>query len=162
MKKTIAVIGSSELSNTTLVSKMATMNYPLLLADHKWEKVKECILTEYPSASVEVIDCSKECAWQSDIILLYHTDEYKPLLEKIRNVVTGKLIINLVNDLNSLEQQLLLPYSKVVNVSFEYGQGVVEYTISGENQQAVEQAILLLDEIGFKSKRELLEDNLGK
>ncbi|MDF2456161.1 MAG: oxidoreductase [Cytophagaceae bacterium] len=153
MKKIIAVIGSSTHSDSTIVSRMAALGYPLLLADQKWERVKQCILKEHPEAVVEVLDCSHECAWQADMILLYHSDEYKKLLDHIKNVVTGKIVINVVSDLQNKDVQHLLPFSKVVNTLADFSPEVVSYTISGENNQAVEQVLLLFDEIGFKSDK---------
>jgi len=153
MKKTIAVIGSSNHSDSTLVSRIAALGYPLLLADQKWESVKQCILREYPAASVEVLDCSHECAWQADMIILYHSDEYKKLLDHIKNVVTGKIVVNVVSDLKNEEVQNLLPFSKVVNTWANFSPKVVSYTVRGENNQAVEQVLLLFDEIGFKSDK---------
>lgn len=151
MKKTIAVIGSSNHSDSSIVSRMAALGYPLLLADQKWESVKQCILQQHPLASVEVLDCSRECAWQADMILLYHSEEYVTLLEHIKNVVTGKIIVNVVEDLQNKEVQHLLAYSKVVNTLADFTPEVVSYTVRGENHSAVEQVLLLFDEIGFKS-----------
>ncbi|MBC7488251.1 MAG: hypothetical protein H7282_16035 [Cytophagaceae bacterium] len=151
MKKTIAVIGSSNHSDTSIVSRLAALGYPLLLADKKWEKVKECILKQHAEASVEMLNCSHECAWQADVILLYHSAEYLQLLKKIKNVVTGKIIVNMVNDFNNKEVQDLLPFSKVVHTMADFTPEVVSYKVRGENNHAVEQVLLLFDEIGFKS-----------
>ena len=153
MKKTIAVIGSSSQSDSTIVSRMAALGYPLLLADQKWERVKQCIQQQHPDASVEVLDCSRECAWQADMILLYHSEEYIQLLEHIKNVVTGKIVVNVVQDFQSHEVQDLLPFSKVVDTLADFSPEVVSYTVRGENNQAVEQVLLLFDEIGFKSDK---------
>lgn len=153
MRKTIAVIGSSNQSDSTIVSRLAALGYPLLLADQKWESVKQCIQKEHPEASVEVLDCSRECAWQADLILLYHSDEYKKLLDHIKNVVTGKIVVNVVTDLQEKDVQDLLPFSKVVNTLADFSPEVVSYTVRGENNQAVEQVLLLFDEIGFKSNK---------
>jgi len=153
MKKTIAVIGSSNQSDTTIVSRLAALGYPLLLADRKWERVKQCILNQHAEASVEMLDCSHECAWQADVILLYHSEEYLQLLGKIKNVVTGKIIVNMVSDFKSKEVQDLLPFSKVVHILADFTSEVVSYTVRGENNHAVEQVLLLFDEIGFKSNQ---------
>jgi hypothetical protein len=153
MKKTIAVIGSSNHSDTTIVSRLAALGYPLLLADQKWESVKQCILKQHANASVELLDCSHECAWQADMILLYHSEEYLKLLQKIKNVATGKIIINMVSDFKNKDVQDLLPLSKVVHTQADFTSEVVSYTIRGENNQAVEQVLLLFDEIGFKSNQ---------
>ncbi len=153
MKKTIAVIGSSNHSDSSIVSRMAALGYPLLLADQKWESVKQCILEQHPNASVEVLDCSHECAWQADMILLYHSEEYEKLLNYIKNVVTGKIVVNVVKDFTSNEVQQLLPFSKVVDTLADFTPEVVSYTVRGDNNQAVEQVLLLFDEIGFKSNK---------
>lgn len=151
MKKTIAVIGSSNHSDSTIVSRMAALGYPLLLADQKWESVKHCILQQHPHASLEVLDCSHECAWQADLILFYHSEEYVKLLSYIKNVVTGKIVVNVVNDFKSNQVQHLLPFSKVVDALADFTAEVVSYGVRGDNHQAVEQVLLLFDEIGFKS-----------
>ena len=151
MKKTIAVIGSSNQSDTSTVSRLAALGYPILLADEKWQCIKDSILKKHPEASVEVLECSHESAWQADIILLYLSNEYKGLLEKIKTVVTGKIIINVVDHFQNNEVQELLPFSKVINALVDFAPEVVSYTVKGENNQAVEQVLLLFDEIGFKS-----------
>lgn len=153
MKKTIAVIGSSSHSDSNVVFRLASLGYPILLADQNWECVKDKIIAQYPSASVEMLQCSHECAWQADFILLYLSDEYKGLLEKIKTVVTGKLVIHVVNQFVANEVQQLLPFSKVVHAQVDLSPEMVSFTVRGENDQAVEQVLLLFDEIGFKSNR---------
>jgi hypothetical protein len=153
MKKTIAVIGSSNHSDSNMVFRLATLGYPILLADKKWECIRDSILSKHPHASVEMLECSHECAWQADFILLYLSDEYKALLERIKTVVTGKLVINVVNHFQDNEVQQLLPFSKVVHANIDLIPEVVSFTVRGENNQAVEQTLLLFDEIGFKSNK---------
>ncbi|MDB5273514.1 MAG: oxidoreductase [Chitinophagaceae bacterium] len=153
MKKTIAVVGSSNHSDSNMVFRLAALGYPILLADEKWECIRNSILSKHPQASVEMLQCSHECAWQADLILLYLSDEYKDLLDKIKTVVTGKLVINVVNHFLENEVQQLLPFSKVVHANIDLTPEVVSFTVRGENNQAVEQALLLFDEIGFKSNR---------
>ena len=153
MKKTITVIGSSNHSDISIVLRLAALGYPLLLADKKWESVKQRILKQYIEASVEMLDCSHECAWQADMILLYHSDQYLELLDKIKNVATGKIIVNMVHDFITKDVQDALPFSKVVHTWAVPSTQVISYTVKGENNQAVEQVLLLFDEIGFKSNQ---------
>lgn len=153
MKKTIAVIGSSSHADKSLVSRLAALGHPLLLADRKWESVKRCILTQHANASVEMIDCSLECAWQADVILLYHCEEYLQLLDTIKSVITGKLIVNIVSDLKDYRVHDLLPYAKVVNTLADFTIGIESYAVKGENYHAVEQVALLFDAIGLKSNQ---------
>jgi len=153
MKKTIAVIGSSNPSETSIVSRLSALGYPILLADEKWQCVKDSILKKHPEASVEVLECSHESAWQADIILLYLNNECKGLLEKIKTVVTGKIVINIVDCFQNNEVQESLPFSKVIDAWVDFTPEVVSYAVKGENDQAVEQVLLLFDEIGFKSNK---------
>jgi predicted dinucleotide-binding enzyme len=152
LKKTIAIIGSSHHTDHSLVNRLAALGYPLLLADQQWEQVKQCILSQHPEAFVEIIDCSLECAWQADMVLLYPSEEYKNALDAIKNVVTGKVIVHLANDFKNKEVQHLLPFSKVVTAVANSLKEKVSYTIGGQSNQAVQQVLLLFDEIGFKSK----------
>src|SRR5690606_8049817 len=94
-------------------------------------KLKSSLSTSDVKAMIDTNDCAKEVAWEADIIILacaYKVE--KEIIERIREVATGKILISISNpfDVNysdlvrstttsaAEELQKLLPHSKVVKV----------------------------------------------
>jgi 8-hydroxy-5-deazaflavin:NADPH oxidoreductase len=132
VKKTIAIIGASGDMGSALATALVNSNYRLLLMSRdksKAGKLASYLKRQTPRAEVEIIDCEKEACWEADIILLavpYKIE--KEVAEKIREVATQKVVIDVSNPLDESyghlitapnlsaaeELQKALPHSRVV------------------------------------------------
>ena len=131
-KKTIAIIGAAGEMGSAIAKALINSNYRLLLMSRNKGNIGKLyayLKRTSPSAEVAVIECEKEACWEADIILLavpYKVE--KEVAEKIREVATQKIAIDLSNPLNETydylittpdtsaaeELQTALPNSKVV------------------------------------------------
>ena len=116
MKKTIAIIGAGEAAGATMAQRLAEADYPVLLMDKDAEKSKTLqhfLAVAWPTAEVDVVNCSYECAWEADVVVLAVPDEeLQPVAEKIRMVVTRKPVIRIADSAGTL--QTLFPPSIIV------------------------------------------------
>jgi predicted dinucleotide-binding enzyme len=99
MKKTIAFIGFDEQA-ASFILRLLGKGYPILLTENDNSPALEVfqakVLSEFAGSQFEVVNCSKECAWESDVIVLNVASEAVPKLSaKIKNVITGKILITL-------------------------------------------------------------------
>lgn len=176
-KQTIAVIGASGNMGSAISKSLAKGNYRLLLFSENESKVQpvlDDIKKSYPSADVEITDCSKQASWEADIIILAvpHNAE-KGIAEKIGEVSNQKIVISIANPLNESfdglttppdtsaaeELQKLLPNAKVVktfNTTFAadfaspFIDGKqVDAFIAGNDAEALETATELVTVAGF-------------
>jgi len=133
-------------------------------------KIKETT----PNADVEILDCSKEASWEADIIIpAVPYQSQAEVASKIKDVVTGKIVISISNPLNetydglatdpttSAAEELakLLPHSKVVkafNTVFgaDFNTPVidgktVDTFIAGDDEEAVSVVTELVKDAGF-------------
>ncbi len=132
MKTTIAVIGAAGRMGSGIASKLAEAGYRVLLAGKDQSKLADLsirIREKFSGADIDTLDCSKEASWEADIIILAvpYSKEIE-IAEKIKDVVTGKIVVSISNPLNqaldglttnpstSAAEELAnyLPYSKVV------------------------------------------------
>jgi len=131
-KKTVAIIGASGDMGSAIARSLVNSNYRLLLMSRgktKLAKLFAYIKRKSSTAEVAIIDCEKEACWEADIILLavpYRVE--KEVVEKIREVTTQKVVIDVSNPLNESYEHLItvpdtsaaeelqkaLPHSKVV------------------------------------------------
>jgi predicted dinucleotide-binding enzyme len=158
-KKTVALLGVSETNSIFLAKQIAKTN-PVLLFDHDvvvLNAVYSQILLEYPNAKAEIMICPTNASWEADVIILSNaaaTDGN--LIEKIRNVATGKIVLFLENkkntDENSYEKlQDLFPFSKVVQ-SFESADNSNDSLfLNGNDNEAVKTILTLFTSIGLKA-----------
>ena len=132
VRKTIAIIGASGEMGSAFAKALVNSNYRLLLMSRdrsKAEQLSACLRKNTPTAEVGVISCEKDACWEADIILLtVPYKEEKEVAEKIREVATQKVIIDVSNPLNESHDHLItapdtsaaeelqkaLPNSKVV------------------------------------------------
>ena len=119
MKKTVAIIGAGEPIGASIAQRLAEADFPVLLMDkdaRKVETLQHFLAVACPTALVDVVDCSYECAWEADAVVLSVPDgEVRAVAEKIRTVVTQKPVIRIADSVHEL--QSLLPYSKVILAS---------------------------------------------
>ena len=176
-KQTIAVIGASGNMGSAISKSLAKGNYRLLLFSENESKVQpvlDDIKKSYPSADVEITNCSKQASWEADIIILAvpHNVE-KGIAEKIGEVSNQKVVISIANPLNETydglttppdtsaaeELQKLLPNAKVVktfNTTFaaDFASPIidgkqVDAFIAGDDAEALETATELVSVAGF-------------
>lgn len=160
-RRTFAVLGVSEIKSIFLAKQIARTN-SVLLFDHDavvLNTVYSQILSEHPNANTEIMICPTNASWEADVIILSNaaaTDVN--LIEKIRNVATGKIVLFLENKKNtnisgnSVEKwQHLFPYSKVVQ-SFESADNSNDsFFLNGNDKEALKTILTLFTSIGLKS-----------
>lgn len=133
-KETIAIIGATGNIGASVARNLAKDRYRLVLMSSDapaLSRLKDSLSTADTRAIVDINDCAKDVAWEADIIILalpYKVE--REIVEKIREVATGKIVISMSNpfDVNysdlvtspnssaAEELQKLLPHSKVVKV----------------------------------------------
>jgi hypothetical protein len=160
-RRTFAVLGVSETNSIFLAKQIAKTN-PVLLFDHDavvLNTVYSQILLEYPNANAEMMICPTNASWEADVIIISNaaaTDSN--LIEKIRNVATGKIVLFLENKKNtdisgnSPEKfKHLFPFSKVVQ-SFESADDFNNSLfLNGNDKEAVKIILTLFASIGLEA-----------
>jgi hypothetical protein len=160
-RRTFAVLGVSEIKSIFLAKQIAKTN-PVLLFDHDavvLNTVYSQILSEHPNANAEIMICPTNASWEADVIILSNaaTTDVN-LIEKIRNVATGKIILFLENKKNTNTSgntdeklQYLFPFSKVVQSFESADDSNNSLFLSGNDKEAVKTILTLLTSIGLKS-----------
>ena len=160
-RRTFAVLGISETKSIFLAKQIAKTN-PVLLFDYDavvLNKVHAQILLEYPKANAEMMICPTNASWEADIIILSNdagTDDN--FIKKIRRVATGKIVLVLVNEKNTInfestldKLQHLFPFSKVVQ-SFESMDEVEDpVLLKGNDEETLKTIWTLFTSIGLKA-----------
>jgi NADPH-dependent F420 reductase len=177
MKKTIAVIGAAGNMGSGIARNLAKAGYRVLVAGNNQIKLNDLIAKikeGTPQAEVEIINCSKEASWEADVIIpAIPFKEQAAVASKIKDVVTGKIVVSLVNPLNdtydglvtgpttSAAEELakLLPYSKVVkafNTVFaadfntpQIAGKTADVFIAGDDEEAAATVAELVKDSGF-------------
>ncbi len=177
MKQTIAVIGAAGSMGSSIAQTLAKAGHRILLAGRTPAKVKgllASISTTNPDAEVEFRDCAREASWEADIVIPavpYNAQE--EVATKIKDVVTGKIVISIANPLNSTYDALvtppttsaaeelahLLPSSKVVKAfntvfaadfdSPNVSGKTMDCFVAGDDGAAVETVAALVQDAGF-------------
>ena len=160
-RRTFAVLGVSEIKSIFLAKQISKTN-PVLLFDNDavvLNTVYSQILSEHPNANAEMMICPTNASWEADVIILSNAAASdSSLIEKIRNVATGKIVLFLENKKNtnisgnSVEKwQHLFPYSKVVQ-SFESADNSNDsFFLNGNDKEAVKTILTLFTSIGLKA-----------
>jgi 8-hydroxy-5-deazaflavin:NADPH oxidoreductase len=126
VKKTIAVVATENENAISIVTKLASGNYRLLLISKDKQhftrplaKVKK----ENPDTELIIQDCVKDGCWEADIIILYiSSGEVKEVGERIREVSTQKVVIimsdNIIDAENIIDQlKMIIPNSRLIIAS---------------------------------------------
>lgn len=173
-RETIAIIGATGTVGAAIAGRLSQANYSLILMSKDTEKLEalvESLQVTDANAFIDSGNCPKEVSWQADIIIVAAPDEASnAVAEKIRDVATGKVVISVSDQLNTVrthagrvpdasaaeELQRLLPYSKVVkafNAVFTgspFTTGVKsDVFIAANSGNALEVASKLLTSAGF-------------
>ena len=117
MKQAIAILDATG-ENGRQVAKALAADHRLLLFGHDTEKLdqlKKEIKKIHPNADFDCPGCAFEASWEADVIIMDTTDE-KATADKIREVATQKLVIELTGGANEFNLQHLLPNSMIRQV----------------------------------------------
>lgn len=177
VKQTIAIIGATGNMGSALAKSLARGPYRVLLFGRDAEKLAALagtIQSTHPGAEVEAIGCPVDAVWEADIIIpAVPFNAEGAVVEKIRPVATGKVVVSIANPLNESydgmvttpgssaaeELQHLLPHAKVVkafNTTYaaDFGQPVisgqpVDAFIAGNDNEAIDIVKGLVKTAGF-------------
>ncbi len=177
MKKTIAIIGAAGNMGSGLARNLARAGYYILIAGKDQNKLNELVLgikQDTPNAEIEILDCSKEASWEADIIIpAVPFEAQNEVASKIKDVVTGKIVLNITNPLNenydglvtnldsSAAEELakLLPHSKIVKafntvfaadfITPQFDGETADVFVAGDDDEAVSTVTELVKDAGF-------------
>jgi predicted dinucleotide-binding enzyme len=183
MNPTIAIIGAVGNMGASIALGLATAGYRVLLTDDirnhplrymKLSWMERRIRSKVPQGEVEMAVSRREASWEADIIIpAVPTAEQAGVASRIKDVVTGKVIISLGSPLNTTHNTLvtapairapevlapLLPHSRIVSVvspintprpGEQHGQGVrTDVLVAGNDQGSVETVMQLVEDAGF-------------
>jgi len=177
MKQTIAIIGANGRMGSGLARNLASAGHRILLAGRAKSKLDELlsdIKKGHPNADVEILDCVHEASWEADVVIpAVPYCAQAEVAERIKDVVTGKIVISIVNPLNAVHDGLvtepgassaeelakLLPYSKIVKafntvIGADFNSQIVQRKtidcfVAGDDKQAVAAVSQLVSDAGF-------------
>jgi 8-hydroxy-5-deazaflavin:NADPH oxidoreductase len=176
-KQTIAIIGAAGQMGSGIARNLAEAGHRILLAGPKRDPLDTLLASikaRTPIADVEILDCSQEASWEADVIIpaVPHA-VLGDVAAKIKDVVTGKIVISIANPLNATydglvtdpttsgaeELAVLLPHSKVVKAfntvfaadfaSPTLDGRTVDCFIAGDDDQAIATVSQLVMDAGF-------------
>jgi predicted dinucleotide-binding enzyme len=183
MKSMVAVIGATGNVGSEFAFSLAAAGYRILFSDeiekHSFLYLKLFLLEwkirlRVPQADVQIVPCVREASWEADLIIpAISCAALADVASKIKDVVTGKIVISITSPLisgydvfssdstTSSAENLatLLPHSKVVSVC----NGIVERSftkarmgghstdvfVSGDDEEAVSTVMQLVRDMGF-------------
>jgi 8-hydroxy-5-deazaflavin:NADPH oxidoreductase len=177
VKQTIAVIGAAGNMGSGIARNLASAGHRVLLAGEKKEQLHALLASikaATPQADVDVLDCSHEASWEADVVIPAVPYAAQAVVAaKIKDVVTGKIVVSLVNPLNASydglvtapttsgaeELAALLPHSNIVkafNTVFaadfnttQIGGKTADCFVAGDDDQAVATVAALVKDAGF-------------
>jgi 8-hydroxy-5-deazaflavin:NADPH oxidoreductase len=177
MKQTIAIIGGAGTMGTGIARTLAKAGHRILVAGRTRSKLEDVLVrikADIPYADIDILDCSREASWEADVVIpaVPYADQTE-VAEKIRDVVTGKVVMSIVNPVNQAYDGLLtgpttsaaeelaglLPHAKVVKAfntvfgsdfdSPAIGGKTVDCFVAGDDAAAVATAVQLVKDAGF-------------
>jgi predicted dinucleotide-binding enzyme len=185
MKQTVAVIGADERMGSAITLGLARAGYRTLVASHDRKDLSPLVGKlplligrigfEAPQADVGIAFRARDASWEADIIIPVVPYEAQAVLaSEIKDVVTGKIVISVVNPLNKSSDGLLtpcttsaaeelaglLPRSAVVKAfntlspaDFETspvtGGEIADVFVAGDEDDAVSTVMQLVNDAGF-------------
>ena len=118
MKQAIAILDATG-EKGKIIAKALAGEYRLLLFGHENERLQQLskeIKNIFPNADFDCPGCAFEASWEADAIIM-NTIDKKETADKIRQVATQKLVIELTSGYAKDNLQQLLPHSKIRQVS---------------------------------------------
>lgn len=142
VKKTVAIIGSSERFCPSLLKSAIQQEMRLLFISPDEEKAADLgrrLAPQMSTCEAEFLSCEKEGCWEADVVVFTSPTEVdNDLLERIKEVSVQKLVLVIFQkseraDINrGLCFYKLLPHSKVVELEIESR----KFRIFGRNKKA--------------------------
>ena len=165
-KQTIVVIGTGN-RGRSIATRLAGGNFYLLLCDKEFAK-SAALATELreliTGCDVEAMQCTFDCAWEADIIILaLDFQEQQEVAAYIRDVVNQKILIGLVHANDEITSgiasascqaaalQVLLPNTKLVNIIYKDSFTDEPVLLTGCHHPSVEIISEMLDSVGIQS-----------
>lgn len=172
MKRTVAIIGAAGNMGSGLARNLALAGHRILLAGQDQKKLADLFTRIKKTGDVEILDCSREASWEADIVIpAVPYSAQSAVASKIKEVVTGKIVVSIVNPLNNSYDGLatessageelakLLPHSKVVKAfntvfaadfaSPRLDEKVIDSFVAGDDSEAVAIVSDLVRDAGF-------------
>ena len=152
MKKTIAIIGATETTGKEIAIKFASMPYRLLLISNEENQLihlRNQLSDMHPATEIDVLECVKDACWEADIIILaVPSEKMKQVAERIKEVATQKIVIEVFNEKdNRYELIKILPYSKLVSVSDDFQSQIIA---NGDDKAVNEEIREIFNLAGFR------------
>ncbi len=183
-KKTIAILGAKGRMGSGIAQSLVRAGYRVVLANDGEKEPTSFVdkLSSWvaklrlrtPRADVRIVPSSREASWEADIILFALPYEVQAgVADKIKDVVTGKIVVSTTNPLNKECDGLLtdsttsaaeelaqhLPHSKIVkafNTIFAthiekptVAGKIVDVFVAGDDEEAVSTVMQLVKDAGF-------------
>ena len=174
-KRTIAIIGATELMGAAIARNLSKGNYRLLLFGHDDKKLRslvEEIKTINALAEIECLNCVVDAGWEADIIIsAVPSVTEKEIAEKIRDVATQKIVVIIADPMDlrdsrcvsgnsaAEDYQQWLPNSKVVKIfntaiAADFARAVADGKpadsfITGNDSEAVQVVTEIVATAGF-------------
>ena len=117
MKQAIAILDATG-ENGKVIAKALAKDHRLLLFGHDLEQLNILaseVKQTAPGADLDCLGCACEASWEADVIIMDKGKEQE-LADKIRQVATQKLVIELGEQPGDNNLQQLLPNSKIRHV----------------------------------------------
>jgi NADPH-dependent F420 reductase len=183
-KKTIAILGARGRMGLGIAQNLARAGYRVLLDDdgekdltplvEKLSTLVAKFRLRMPKADIRVVSSSREASWEADVIFFVVPYQVQAeVAHNIKEVVTGKIVVSVLNPLNescdglltppttSAAEELarLLPQSKIVKAfSTIFAAHIekpvvagrtVDVFVAGDDEEAVLTVIQLVKDAGF-------------
>ncbi|MEO9003362.1 MAG: NAD(P)-binding domain-containing protein [Ginsengibacter sp.] len=153
-KKTIAIVGATEIKGMEIAFLFTENGYRLLLISNNTEKLShlsESITAGSPNTEIDTLECVKDGCWEADVIILAVTCSEEYLVAGlIKEVATQKIVVSVSNERNLHEDlQQILPYSRLVKIIFIPDSK--EIIIKGNDEEANEEISEIFKHAGYSS-----------
>jgi 8-hydroxy-5-deazaflavin:NADPH oxidoreductase len=183
-KKTIAILGARGRMGSGIAQSLVRAGYRVVLANDDDKETTPLVdkLSSWvtklrartPRADVRIVPSSRDASWEADLILFALPYEVQAeVADKIKDVVTGKIVVSTTNPLNKECDGLLtasstsaaeelaqqLPHSKIVkafNTIFAthierptVAGKIVDVFVAGDDEEAVSIVMQLVKDAGF-------------
>lgn len=165
-RQTIVIIGTGS-AGRAIATSLAGGNFNMLLCDEEFSK-SEALANELRDTvqhcNAEAMLCTFDCAWEADIIVLaLNMEEQKRVAAYIKDVVTQKILISIVQGIQQVTTgisfascqcealQELLPNTKLVNVVFNYSINDEPVFVTGDDLESVDIVFDMLQSAGIKA-----------
>ncbi|MET0243120.1 MAG: NAD(P)-binding domain-containing protein [Flavitalea sp.] len=161
-KQTVAIIGAAGKPGSEISRKLAKGNYRLLLfdLDPALAGIAESIASAVPGADIDIIQCSAEACWESDLIIFaVPAESERSIAEHIVEYSNQKIIISITDSDDQLQH--LLPNSKIVKILNRIGVADVDASdfqlpVECSDEDVFELVSGIVETLGFKPFKQIV------